>query len=287
MINPRRAGNDRVLWETRALAALIVPFLVAAFVILYFRPQDTGRLFAWPISPSMTSFVLASAYIGGAYFFVRVVFERRWHHIAVGFLPVTTFAGLMMIATVLHWNRFTHGGVSFVTWTVLYATTPVLVLGVFLQNRHSDAGIPDPDDVETPGAIRWVMGGAGAVILVAGLALFAFPSVLIATWPWRLTPLTARVIGSCFALTGVFGLSIVGDHRWSAARIALQSQAVGVVLILIGIVRAWSDFTAANAMTWLFVGGMSVLLVAISVLYVVFELQRARTRDHPAAVTRA
>jgi len=70
-------GHDRIVWQTRLLAAVIVPFLVVAFVILYLRPEETGRLFAWPISPWMTSFVLASAYLGGAYFFVRVATGRR------------------------------------------------------------------------------------------------------------------------------------------------------------------------------------------------------------------
>jgi hypothetical protein len=276
MIGAHRYADDRVRWETRVLGALIVPFLVAAFFILYIRPQDTGLLFAWPIAPSMTSFVLASAYLGGAYFFTRVVFERRWHRIAVGFLPVTTFAALMMVATLLHWGRFTHGNVSFVTWAVLYATTPFLVFVAWLRNRRSDPRVFDPNDVEAPPAIRWIMGGLGALLLAAGLVLFVFANVLIATWPWQLTPLTARVIGACFSLTGVFGLMIAQDRRWTAARIALQSQALGVSLILVGVVRAWSNFKSGNATTWLFVGGMSMLLVALALLYVILELERWR-----------
>jgi hypothetical protein len=276
MMSARRSADDRVRWETHVLGALIVPFLLAAFFILYFRPQDTGVLFAWPIAPPMTSFVLASAYFGGAYFFVRVVFERQWHRIAVGFLPVTTFAALMMVATLLHWDRFTHGSVSFVAWAVLYATTPWLVFGAWLRNRPSDRGVLDLGEVEIPPTIRWIMGGLGALVLIVGLLLFVLPNVLIATWPWRLTPLTARVIGACFALTGVFGLVIAQDRRWTAARIALQSQAVGVLLILVGIIRAWSDFKSGNATTWLFAGRMAVLLVAVASLYVILERKRWR-----------
>jgi hypothetical protein len=221
----------------------------------------------------MTAFVLGSAYIAGAYFFVRVALGRRWHHVAVGFLPVTTFATLMMIATLLHWDKFTHGHVSFLTWTILYATTPFLVFGAWLRNRASDAGYPDPQDVDTPRLVRGGMGGVGALVLATGLFLFAFPNLLISAWPWLLTPLTARVIGACFALTGVFGLAILSDRRWTAARIALQSQAFGVVLILVGTARAWNEFEPTNALTWLFVGGMAVLLVAVVALYLALELR--------------
>ena len=67
-----RAGNDRILPYLRVLSAVIVPFLVFAFVVLYVVPGETARLFAWPITSTMTSMTLASAYLGGVYFFARV-----------------------------------------------------------------------------------------------------------------------------------------------------------------------------------------------------------------------
>ena len=67
-----RERDDRVLPATRALAVVLVPILLTAFVILYGFPADTGRLFAWTIRPDLTPMVLASAYLGGAWFFVRV-----------------------------------------------------------------------------------------------------------------------------------------------------------------------------------------------------------------------
>ena len=38
--------NDRVFPETRWVSVIIVPFLVAAFVILYLFPDHTQELFA-------------------------------------------------------------------------------------------------------------------------------------------------------------------------------------------------------------------------------------------------
>jgi hypothetical protein len=118
--------DDRVLLATRWLSALIVPFLLAAFGVLYLLPEHTGELFAWNIQPRMTSMMLGEAYLAGAYFFVRAVLSTRWHWVAVGFLPVTTFATLMGISTILHWDRFNHGSIAFWTWVVLYFTKPFL-----------------------------------------------------------------------------------------------------------------------------------------------------------------
>ncbi len=69
----RIARDDRVLPETRVVSALIVPFLIVGFVILYLFPGDTGRLFAWTIEPRMTPLVMGAGYFAGAYFFARGV----------------------------------------------------------------------------------------------------------------------------------------------------------------------------------------------------------------------
>src|SRR4051812_11769850 len=113
-------GDDRVLPYTRGVALFIVPFLLGAWVILYLFPDRTAQLWAWPIAATMTSMVLASAYLGGAYFFVRVLRERHWHAIGTGFLAVTAFASLLGVATVLHWDKFSHRHVTFWLWAALY-----------------------------------------------------------------------------------------------------------------------------------------------------------------------
>jgi hypothetical protein len=63
--------DDRVLPLTRAVSLAVIPFLVLASAALYPVPGDAGRFFAWPIKPAITPMILASVYIGGAYFFAR------------------------------------------------------------------------------------------------------------------------------------------------------------------------------------------------------------------------
>ncbi len=83
-----RVRSDRILPETRWVSAIIVPFLVAAFAILYLFPDHTQELFAWGIQPRMSAMMLGAAYLGGAYFFVRAAADARWHWVKVGFPPV-------------------------------------------------------------------------------------------------------------------------------------------------------------------------------------------------------
>jgi hypothetical protein len=161
--HPRR--DDRVLPFTRGLSLFIVPFLVVAWVILYLFPDHTARIWAWPIPTTMTSMVLASAYLGGAYFFARVFRERRWHHTGTGFLAVTMFATLLGITTLLHWNKFLHSHLAFWLWAGLYFTTPFLVIGAWLVNRRY-AAPPAQGDVLLRPAERWVIAVIGLAALV-------------------------------------------------------------------------------------------------------------------------
>ena len=265
--------DDRVLPATRAVAVAIVPFLVLAFVVLYFWPGETGRLFAWPISPPLTPLILGSVYLGGAYFFVRAARASRWHTIKAGFPPVATFAGLLGIATVLHWDRFTHSHVAFWLWAGLYFTTPFLVAGVWAANRRFEDRSADDDVLVPPGLAR-VIGTIGSLAVATGLFLFLFPQAAVDIWPWTLTPLTARVMGAIFAL----GLAAVGaftERRWSAFRLMIQVEVVMLVLILGGVVRAAGDLAPANPLTWVFGAGFAGLLVASVVLYVRMERRAA------------
>ncbi|MBE2197983.1 MAG: hypothetical protein IAE79_05185 [Anaerolinea sp.] len=268
-------GRDNLIYrETKWLALFIIPFLIAAFALLYFWPNHTDKTFAWTIRPTMTPMMLAAAYIGGVFYFAGVVRAQKWSHIKVGFLPVTAFASILSIATILHWDRFNHQHISFFTWTSLYMTTPFLVIATWLRNRRRDPGTPDKADALIANSWRWLMGAVGAITVVTSLLLFLQPAMMIDVWPWTLTPLTARVISAMFALPGLVGLGIAWDARWSAAKLILQSQGFSIVFILIGVIRAWEEFDPDNIVTFLFTGGLLFLLVGIAIFYWRMESNR-------------
>jgi hypothetical protein len=114
----------------------------------------------------------------------------------------------------------------------------------------------------------------GVVNVAISLMLFVPPDVMLAVWPWTLTPLTARVMSAMFALPGLVALNLASDERWSAARIILEAQALSIALILIAALRAWSDFKPTSAATWLFIGGLSGLLIGIVAVYLGMEARR-------------
>jgi hypothetical protein len=262
-------ADDRVLALTRGVAWFIVPFLLVAFAVLWPVPTDTGTLFAWPIGPTLTAMILGSAYLGGAYFFVRAGRAAHWHTIKGGFVPVTTFATLLGIATVIHWDKFQHRHLAFWLWAALYFTTPFLVAFVYLRNRRHDDPTAE-DEPRLPVTVARLIGGLGALALATGLLLFTVPAAAIRYWPWHLTPLTSQVMGAIFCL-GLAGIGAFVDRRWTSARIPLQVAAVMLVLILVAGVRAYPELAGRNVLTWAFAAGFGMLTVAVVVLYIRME----------------
>jgi len=274
---PGSVRDDRVLPVTRWLSIAIIPFLVVAFAVLYPFPHDSGRLFAWPVRPTLTPMILASVYLGGAYFFLRAAMAEQWHTVKGGFVPVGTFATLMGVATILHWGKFTHSHVAFWLWAGLYFTTPLLVFGVWWANRRRDVSAAGAE-LLVPVRVSRVIAVLGALSVLTALFLFVFPGRAVAIWPWMLTPLTARVMGAIFAL-GIAGLGAPADRRWSSARILLQVAALMLALILAAGGRASGELDPSNAMTWLIGFGFAAVLAAIAVMYA-----RMRARAAPSAI---
>jgi hypothetical protein len=259
------APDDRVQPLTRGVAYAIVPFLVVGFAVLYPWPGDTGRLFAWRIAPAMSSMVLGSAYLGGAYFFVRAARATAWHTVKGGFVPVGVFASSMGIATIVHWAKFNHSHVAFWLWVLLYFTTPFLIFGVWLRNRRYDAPAAD-GEVLLPSLAARLIGAVGVLAVCVGLLLFVFPGNAAAWWPWPLTPLTARALGAIFLL-GLAGVGAFVDRRWSSARLPFQVALVMLSLILVAAARGYAEFDPANVLTWLFGAGFIGMTVAMAVIY--------------------
>src|SRR5262249_47435473 len=129
-------------------------------------------------------------------------------------------------------------------------------------------------DLVLPTSLRWAIGLIGAAQLAIALTLMTMPDLMIRTWPWELTPLTAQTMSGWFALPGMVAVMMAVDPRWSAIRLVAQSQLIGLALILLAVPRAWDSFDQANPLTPTFFAGMGGLFAALLALNVAMEVRR-------------
>jgi hypothetical protein len=275
-------SRSDILPETRLVAAVIIPFLAIAVVVLVGAPTETKTMFAWEIKPPLAAMWLGAAYAGGIWFFVRVLRASRWEQVKVGFPAIVTFASILGAATIVHWDRFTHGSLPFIVWATLYFTTPVVVLRVWLRQRSAVPSVPIASGMFLPATVRWVLGALGLGEIAIALLLIAAPGAIMAAWPWTLTLLTGWVIAAMFALTGVVGLGMAIDGRWTAARFVLEAEVVSIALMLIAVLRDQADYHMAP-FGLLFFGGLTILVVAIGAVYAWSIREDTRDTAMPAS----
>lgn len=266
--------DDRILLITRIAAALIIPFLVLAFLVLYFVPDQSGERFAWRIDPPVMAAYVGAGYIGGAYLFVHVLFGRSWHRVAAGFPAVTAFTVSMLLVTWLHWNRYSLDHLPFQLWFGLYLVTPILVPALWVLNRRRDPGTAQGCDPSVPGAVRALVGAFGAGLGLMVVAGFVDPRLLMSFWPWPLTDLTGHLLAGWGALLAVSNVYVAFEPRWSAWRVGVQSIALWHVLYLMAAIMHPEDFTR-GLLNW-HVLSVTVILIAMLCLYVAME---RRQRD--------
>jgi len=71
------------------------------------------------------------------------------------------------------------------------------------------------------------------VLLVAGVGLLLFPSLLRPMWPWELSPFNAILLGAVYSASLVATVIVVTVRRWAPARVVLPMILIFTTIILI------------------------------------------------------
>ncbi len=290
-MNRTTRGDDQVLPAVRVAAIVVVAVLVPAFVILWGLPTRTGELWAWTIKAPLTPIFMGAGYGAGAYFFVRVWRAERWHEVSVGVVSAAVFALLMLVTTLLHFDKFNQGRahdglpdppalatVAFYGWTIVYILSPFLVGWLWWRNQRLDPRTPDDSELLVPPAVRNLVRVVAIGALLAAAVVLVQPSLAIDSWGWKHTPLTARVMACFTAQVGTGFLLLSFDARWSSWRILVQTFLIAVALLLVGAIRDWDTFLDDRPMKWGYLAGLVGGALALLALY------RSMQRSNSGAV---
>jgi hypothetical protein len=220
--------------------------------------------------------MLGATYFTGVIYFAVVFRSRAWHRIRLGLLPVALFASLLGIATLLHWEKFSHSQPQFWLWVILYWTLPFVLVWAWLRNERRARPLPkQPDEVHLQPFTRLLIGAIGIALALTSLSLFFFPSLTAPYWPWTLSALTARVTAAELGLFGFFMLEVALVARWSEVRALLLPQLISPLLFLFCIIASWQDFNIANPLTTVFVlFVLAVFVAGFPAMYFSHETKR-------------
>jgi hypothetical protein len=212
----RRASEPaagRLQTLSRAGVVVLLLLAVANGVFLYLLPGQAEAHYAWAIAPPINAGFMGAGYLAGTVATALVVFAARsWRSLRMLPLPLVVLSVGLLVATLMHADRFRWDYPLTWMWTGVYAVVPFVVAGLWRRQERVAPAAPVADP--SLRGVRLASAVLGAVLVAGSLALFVAPGALADLWPWPLTDLLARTVASWYALIGT-SLLVCG---WSLRR---------------------------------------------------------------------
>ena len=200
----------RVARAFRVWLAVEVLFGLSALSSLVRFPDETATRFAWPIRPTVMAAVLGGLYLCLSPVLVLVFAARRWATIRVIVLPAAVFTTAELVATLIHWDKFSVGTLPFNVWLASYVLPPPIYVVAYLW--HQRRATTDEAGEPLPPRLRTALLAIGAFLTADSVFAFVNSSWFTRSFPWHLTPLTARVLAGWLLLVGTLLLSIAREN---------------------------------------------------------------------------
>jgi hypothetical protein len=194
---------DRGLRQFFGIAAVLA---LIAGILLFIGAGETDRFFSWTIEPPLTAAFLGAAYWAAFLLLGWAARQREWAMARTALPPVFVIAVLLLVATLVHLDRFDLDSVFGWFWLIVYLGV-VPLLAVLVARQVRAAGRVPPGTQPLPGWLRAALIAQAVAMVGVGAVLFVAPLDGATLWPWALTPLTARAVGAflCgFAVAAAF-----------------------------------------------------------------------------------
>jgi hypothetical protein len=185
-----------ILWVFAGLALI-------AGALLFFGATSTDDWWSWTIEPPLTAATLGAFYWAAFVLILAAARSRSWSRTRPAVYPIAVIALLLLVVTLVHIDRFDLDSLFGVFWVVVYSLIPVL-LALVLADQLRAPGEDARGAARLPRLLRRALIIEGVVMVVAGGLLLIAPGAADDVWPWALSPLTSRAIGSF-----LFGIGLV------------------------------------------------------------------------------
>ena len=226
-------AQGRILRSTRVGVWVLFVLALLNGVFLYFLPGRSDTDYAWAIKPAVNGAFIGAGFLAGTIATGLVLFAAtRWRSLQTLPPALWVLATTLLIATLIHTERFKWDYGPTYAWLVVYAGVPfVLPVLVVLQRA-----VAEPEPPADPGlrVVRVLSAVLGAVLVIGAAALFVAPVEVGERWPWPLTPLLGRAVAAWYAMVGTMLLSCALQlRRATEAVIPYATLAAWCVLLLL------------------------------------------------------
>ena len=232
--------------RARGILWLHTLVLGVAGVLFFALPKESATVWPWALPPLAARF-LGSLFLGGAACSLVCLRSREGRALfamvllAVGDALIA-LSGLLDIASI----GFTPRMIGFLLCFLGFAALLTLAV-VPAMNRAADAhGAP------VTRALRGFFLIHLLVVLPVGASMYFLPSWAQPLWPWQMSPINVRLIGSFFFGAAFISIWALRQHFWEPLRPVLALYALFASLATIASLIHFSLFDPRRATTWAF-----------------------------------
>lgn len=227
-------------------------------VLGYFMPAELAAIASWLVLPPLHARFVGALYFYGAVFMAGCMLARYRAEVRFALPMIALWTGSLFVISILSISAFDFTRLPVWIWFASYLVYPLIALILAWRDRR-----PVTDDLMGPPLAGWARNfllAQGVVVSVFALALLFAPNLMVAVWPWKITPLLAQTYGGPLLAYSLGSWQFAHRRTWSGVRAVVPAMFVftaGVLLaslihhdlFSIGDVAAWVWFIAFGLAT--------------------------------------
>ena len=242
---------------------------------LYLFPRPAGGIWPWPLPALAARFVGALLFSGALYSGLTAA-ARSDLPIRGALLMATLLYGLIALVGVLGSGEI---GLTpaLLVWLAIFGGLTLLFGALLVAHRAAPAPAPGTRAHGRPQVreLRELLLVDLVLVAPVGLVMYLAPALARRFWPWDLTPINGRLIGSIFVATAVLTLWSLQQRTWEAVGPSIVAGGAFTTLALIASLIHFNLFDPNRLVTWLFVA--LYVIVAVGAWFVVWRQTRLET----------
>jgi hypothetical protein len=242
----------------RVILYLFAGLALIAGALLFFGATRTDAWWSWTIVPPLTAATLGAFYWAAFVLILSAARSETWAEARPAVYPVAVIAVLLLVVTLYHLDRFDLDSLFGIFWLVAYVLVPPLLVWALVGQVRAPGEDARPTE-RLPRGLRPLLIFEGVAMLATGGVLLFSAGLADDLWPWALSPLTSRALGSFYVGVGVAALIAVRDDDPVSFRGAALAYTVLGLLVLLAVLLHLPDLEGDHFDTAIYVGAWSLV----------------------------
>jgi hypothetical protein len=242
----------------RLILDVFAGLALIAGALLFVGATRTDAWWSWTIVPPLTAATLGAFYWAAFVLILTAARSETWAKARPAVYPVAVIAVLLLVVTLYHLDRFDLDSLFGVFWLVAYALVPPLLVWALVGQLRAPGEDARPTQ-RLPRPLRRLLIFEGVAMLATGGVLLFSAGLADDLWPWALSPLTSRAIGSFIVGVGVAALFAVHEDDPVSFRGAALAYTVLGLLEVLALLLHTSDLEGDHFDTAIYVVSWSLV----------------------------